>query len=108
MTHLEILPASLAMGAQRVSALTPQAAAREFEAMLIAQLMKTAREAGALHDSADAMTGAEGYLEIAERQLAEALAAAGAFGFARMILEELEPGPAEGGKHPPDSSELGR
>ncbi len=54
------------------------------------------------------MTGSEGYLEIAERQLAEALAAAGAFGFARMILEELEPGPAEGGKYPPDSSELGR
>ena len=43
MTHLEIVPASLAIGSQRVSALTPQAAAREFEAMLIAQLMKTAR-----------------------------------------------------------------
>ena len=57
MTHLEIVPASLAMGAQRVSALTPQAAAREFEAMLIAQLMKTAREAGALDDSADATGG---------------------------------------------------
>ena len=108
MTHLEIVPASLAIGSQRVSALTPQAAAREFEAMLIAQLMKTAREAGKLDDSDDAMTGSEGYLELAERQLAEALAATGTFGFARMILEELEPGPADRGKHPLDSSELGR
>ena len=108
MTYLEIVPTSLGIGSQRVSALTPQAAAREFEAMLIAQLMKTAREAGQFEDSGDAMTGSEGYLEIAERHLAEALAASGAFGFARMILEELEPGPAEGGKYPLDSSELGR
>ena len=66
-----------------------EAAAKEFEAMLIQQLLKTARQAGSLYESEDAMTGGEGYLEIAEQQLARVLAEKGTFGFARLLVKSV-------------------
>ena len=66
-----------------------EAAAKEFEAMLIQQLLKTARQAGSLYESEDAMTGGEGYLEIAEQQLARVLAEKRTFGFARLLVKSV-------------------
>ena len=66
-----------------------EAAAKEFEAMMIQQLLKTARQASCLYESEDEMTGGEGYLELAEQQLARVLAEKGTFGFARLLLKDL-------------------
>lgn len=66
-----------------------EAAAKEFEAMMIQQLLKNAREAGRLYESEDAMTGGEGYLEIAEQQFARVLAEKGTFGFARLVVKDV-------------------
>lgn len=86
-------PASAGHSAQR-----KEEAAREFEAMMIAQLLKTAREAGKLGPpSEDEASGSETYLELAEQQFARIMAASGSFGFARLILAELDrPGENEG------------
>jgi Rod binding domain-containing protein len=69
--------------------MTPADAAREFETMLLAAWMKTAREAGEIDDKEDEMTGAESYLEFAEKYVAEAIAQGRAFGFAEMIAADL-------------------
>jgi len=65
------------------------AAAREFEALLIAGLLKTARQAGEALGDPSTQTGAEGYLELAEEHVARVMAQRGAFGIARMLLEHL-------------------
>lgn len=70
---------------------TPEQAAREFEAMLIGQLIKTAREADS-SEEVDSSAGADAYREFAEKYLAQALAEGGLLGFARMILRSLESG----------------
>ena len=64
-------------------------AAQDFEALLIAQLLKIAREAGQLDPSDDAATGSETYLELAEKHLAEALAAQGGLGFQKLLTRAL-------------------
>jgi Rod binding domain-containing protein len=74
---------------------TPQQAAQEFEAMLIGQLIKAAREAGSTEDE-NSLAGADTYREFAEKYLAQALAGSGSFGFARMILRSLESGAPKG------------
>lgn len=65
-------------------------AAREFETMLIAAWMKTAREAGEINEKEDEMTGADSYIEFAEKYVAEAIAGSHAFGFTEVISAELE------------------
>ena len=64
-------------------------AAQEFEAMLIGLLLKSAREAGSLFAEEDRMTGGEGYLELAEQQLAKTLAEGGILGFSRLLLQDI-------------------
>ena len=64
-------------------------AAQDFEAMLIAQLLKIAREASQLDPSDDEATGSETYLELAEKHLAEVLAAKGGLGFAKLLTRAL-------------------
>ncbi len=64
-------------------------AAQEFEAMLIGLLLKSAREAGGLFAEEDRMTGGEGYLELAEQQLAKTLADGGLLGFSRLLLQDI-------------------
>ncbi len=76
---------------------SPEQAARDFEAMLIAQLLKIAREAGQLDPSDDAATGSETYLELAEKHLAEVMAAQGGLGFAKLLTGALG-----GERRPPD------
>lgn len=64
-------------------------AVREFQALLITQLLKTARESGKLHESDDSMTGDEGYLEIAEQQFARVLAERDFLSLSRLMLDGL-------------------
>lgn len=65
-------------------------AACQFEALLIGQLLKSAREAGGSGwmgtDSGDADAG---MIELAEQQLSQALAARGGFGLAKLVTEGL-------------------
>ena len=64
-------------------------ATQEFEAMLIGLLLKSAREAGSVFGDEDKMTGGEGYLELAEQQLAKTLADSGLLGFGRLLLQDI-------------------
>lgn len=66
-------------------------AAREFESLLVAQLLKSAREAGKPLAEESEMTGAENYLELAEKFVAQTLAERGTFGFARLMIREIGP-----------------
>ena len=68
-------------------------AARQFEALLVEQLLRTMREAvqQEKQDEESAMSGGETYLEIAEQHLAQAIAARGGFGIARLIARGLGP-----------------
>jgi Rod binding domain-containing protein len=72
------------------------AAAREFEALLIARLLKTAREAGEALGDAATQTGAEGYRELAEEHVARVLAQRGAFGITQILLKHLQDTPRDG------------
>ena len=85
------LPASMAAHTVVHQGMTAADAAREFETMLLAAWMKTAREAGQLDEKQDEMTGAESYLEFAEKLLAGEMAKSNVFGFSKMITSELQP-----------------
>jgi len=81
-------------GRPELNAKPPSAreAAGEFEQMLIARLLKAAREASeAFGEDNSALTGGDGYLEMAEKRLAGQMAASGVFGFREMIARELAP-----------------
>ncbi|MGH9626914.1 MAG: hypothetical protein ACRD7E_00905 [Bryobacteraceae bacterium] len=65
--------------------------ARQFEALLIAQMMKSMREAGSgswLGSGEDKT--AESAMALAEEQFAQALAAQGGLGLASLIVQGLE------------------
>lgn len=64
-------------------------AAREFETMLISQWLKSARSASQVLAEGSDMAGADSYMEIAEKSLAQTMANQGTFGLARMMLREL-------------------
>ena len=66
------------------------AAAREFEALLISQWLKAARQAGQVLAEESDMTGSENYHEMAEKHLAESIARKGTLGLARMMLREIQ------------------
>ena len=67
-------------------------AAKQFEAMMVQHLLKTMRP-DPPDPEADALSGSETYRDLAEQQLAQALAERGGLGIARMILQHLrEPG----------------
>jgi Rod binding domain-containing protein len=65
-------------------------AAREFEALLIAQLLKTARQAGEALSEQSKQTGVEGYLELAEEHIARVMAQRGAFGISQLVTKGLD------------------
>lgn len=67
------------------------AAASEFETMLLAQWLKSARDAGSVLAQQSDMAGSDSYLEMGEKVLAETMASRGTFGLAQMIVKELEP-----------------
>jgi Rod binding domain-containing protein len=71
-----------------------QAAAGEFEALLIGSLLKSMREAGSsgwLGTGED--QASESLMEIAEQQLARVMAAQGGLGLARLVVRGLAPPP---------------
>lgn len=74
---------------------TPQAA-QQFETLLLAQMLRTARESsdseGWLGSGAD--SAAASAIGLAEEQFASALAAHGGLGLARMILQTLPEQPS--------------
>ena len=104
------LPASVAAPMVVHQGMTAADAALEFETMLLAAWMKTAREAGQLDEKQDEMTGAESYLEFAEKLLAGEMAKSNVFGFSKMISAELEPleASAAATEAPGDTSPDGR
>ena len=66
-----------------------EAAAEQFEALLVAHLLKTMREAGESDKDREGLSGGETYLEMAEQQLAQALASRGGLGLSRLILQGI-------------------
>jgi flagellar protein FlgJ len=70
-------------------------AAGKFEALLLAQMLRSARESDSGGGGAEGEPGADSLLEIAEAHLAELLAARGGLGLARLIVQQLQPGQAE-------------
>ena len=68
-------------------------AAKQFEAMMVQHLLKTMRPDTPPDPEAGALSGSDTYRDLAEQQLAQALAGRGVLGIARMILQHLrEPG----------------
>ncbi|MGA7415369.1 MAG: hypothetical protein WBW33_33155 [Bryobacteraceae bacterium] len=65
-------------------------AASQFEALLIGQFLKSAREAGGSGwMGTDAEDADAGMIELAEQQLSQALATRGGFGIAKLVAEGL-------------------
>jgi len=65
-------------------------AAKQFEAILVEHLLKTAREASQAEREEEKMAGSLTYLEMAEQHLARALAERGGLGIAKMILADIQ------------------
>lgn len=65
-----------------------QNAASQFEALLVAQMLKSVRESasGLTAENDDSMTT---YSEMAEQQFAQALSAQGGLGIAKMVMAQL-------------------
>ena len=68
-------------------------AAREFEALLIEQMLRSARSAGSGEWMGEDQTGSA-LPEMAEQQFARALSAGGGLGLAKLVVEGLERNPA--------------
>jgi Rod binding domain-containing protein len=66
-------------------------AARQFEALLLAQLLRAARGSGEGWLGAGEDASASSALELAEEQFAAALSAQGGLGLARLVVSGLEP-----------------
>jgi len=67
-------------------------AAQQFEALLIGQMLRTARESGGggwLDEDSDENATAEPLLDLADQQFAQLLASNGGFGLAKMIADSL-------------------
>ena len=99
-----ISPADLAPDA-RVTCDTPEAiakAATQFEALLIGEVMKSAREAdGSGWEGTDEQEAGSTLMEVSEQQIAQALAAAGGLGLAKMISAGLSRTASPAGSAPP-------
>ncbi len=84
------LPGSLSSESGNAVPQKVKAAATQFEAMLIAQMLSSSRESDASGWGADGddKTG-DTMMEMAEQQLSQVLASKGGFGMARMVTHEL-------------------
>jgi len=83
-----VSPALLKTGTD-AAGMTGGEAAEEFEAIIVAELLKAAREAGEAWGEEEKETGSESYLEFAEQHVAKILAKQGLFGFKRMAMEDF-------------------
>jgi len=66
-----------------------QKAARDFESILISDLLKSAPRTGTVDGDESAGAGAEGYDDLRTEAMASALAAQGGIGIGRMMLQQL-------------------
>lgn len=71
-------------------------AARQFEALMIGEIMKSERESGSggWLDGEDEDSGSDSAMDMAEAQLSNALAAGGGLGLAKMIEKTMAPAEA--------------
>ena len=77
-----------------MSAATPapskvEGAAKQFEALMIAQMLRTARE-----DTEDGNSPSSTMLDIADQQFSQVLANNGGLGLAKLIVKGLNQGPS--------------
>ncbi len=92
-----ITPATalLALGAQTKPTKIEEAA-RQFESILIAQMLRSGREsASGIGDEDESDTGGSTMLEVAEQQFALMLARQSGVGLTRMVVEGLKRGATE-------------
>ena len=82
-------PAAQPLDAKRPDGLKLKDAAGKFEALLIAQMLKSARntDSGGWTGEADQSTSS--LMDMGEQQLAELLGAQGGLGLARMVVDRL-------------------
>ena len=66
-------------------------AAGKFEALLIAQMLKSARDTDSGGWSGDTDQSSSSIMDMAEQQLAELLGSQGSLGLARMVVSQLSP-----------------
>jgi Rod binding domain-containing protein len=86
---LPALPAGLA---KKDTPAKIQQAATDFEALLLAQMLKSAREAsgsGLTGDGGDGSDANSTMIELGEQQFAQALASSGGFGIAKIVMTGL-------------------
>ena len=84
-------PALSTSSAKKDSPARIRQAATDFEALLLAQMMKSAREtfSGGLTDGADDSEVNSTMIELGEQQSAQALASSGGLGIAKMVVTGL-------------------
>lgn len=104
--------ARLAEGSSAVQARSPREAAQEFEALLLAQMLRSVRESAAEGGYGEDTEESGGLmLELAEQELAKAMAARGGLGLAAMAvraLGKLGTGTAEPGSQDTTSAQEGQ
>ncbi|HWQ56909.1 MAG TPA: hypothetical protein VN442_24690 [Bryobacteraceae bacterium] len=77
------------------------AVARDFEALLVSELLKTARAAGSEAWLGGEDAAADSAFGLAEQQFSRAIADAGGLGLARLITRGLEDGATRSSSVPP-------
>ncbi len=88
------LPQPISEAPQQQTPARTREAAAQFEALLIAQMLKSAREASGGLSGMETDEASSSAMAMAEEQLAQVLAAGGGLGLARLIAGGLESGPA--------------
>jgi Rod binding domain-containing protein len=76
-------------------------AAREFEAQLIGTVLESLEKTFAAVPGQDSMAGEDNYNYLGTQALAQAVAAGGGFGIARLVAKHLESGAVGGTKVAP-------
>lgn len=74
-----------------------ESSAKQFEALLIGQMLKSARESGSSSLGDDDDSSGETMLDVADQQFSQVLANNGGLGMARLLVQGLSgPGKAQG------------
>jgi Rod binding domain-containing protein len=92
-------PVSLATGLPLTAQASPSEpkpknaaeAAKQFEALMIAQMLRTAHESASGSFDADEASSSEAMFDVAGQQFAQVLANNGGLGLAKMIVQGLQP-----------------
>jgi len=90
MTNAISLRAEPLLDSARPDNLNLKDAAGKFEALLIAQMLKSARETDSGGWSGNADQSSSSMMDMAEQHLAELLGSQGSLGLARMVVNQLQ------------------